>query len=397
MLVHFSEIFPLTSMIFNLIKLLIFAAIFYMAYRLIKRSPPQARKVSLILFIIGIIAIELCLRLSGGRPYFTVSAPYINAFRMDIEADSIRDDSIMICDSFGVNKIHRVESLLNSEGFRSLYEFSQSAIDSIHARGRKAIFLIGDSYTYGLNADSGCSFASLLENYGRYGILNAGIPGTDATQYSAVVNEYIASGKIKPDEVVVCFSFNDLMHFPDRKLTPGIPMLFQTNVGALYSFQDIPGADTVFPTAKAAYQNIISRYTIRGVIGDGWHTDLIGKSVLASRMIGLFYIDHDCKKDTLGFFQRLLSGDHPRSDDPIYDHIKAIKKLCNEKHLPVIFVLLPDIDFVKAKESPGYDGVISIDPRLFLLDDFSPRYDDHPLNSGHKKIAIEIDKILSKN
>ena len=52
---------------------------------------------------------------------------------------------------------------------------------------------------------------------------------------------------------------------------------------------------------------------------------------------------------------------------------------------------------MKAKESPGYDGVISIDPRLFLLDDFSPRYDDHPLNSGHKKIAIEIDKILSKN
>lgn len=384
-------------MVLTFIKLLIAAAIIYIVHKVVKRSPPQIRKISLILFIIGIIAIEVCLRLSGGRPYFIVATPFEGAFNQLLVADSVREEKVMICDSFGVNKIARREPLLTTEGFRSLYEFSQSAIDSIHARHRRAIFLIGDSYTYGLNADSGFSFASLLENYGKYGILNAGIPGTDAPQYEAVVKEYIASGKIKPDIAVVCFSQNDLQHFPDRKLTPGSPLIFQTNVGPLCAFSGTTGEDTVYRTAKAAYQNIISRYTVMGVIGEGWCTDLIGHSVFASRLVGLFRYYPEPGMDTMSFLQRLFPPEPPKKEDPVYDHIKQIKSYCSKAHIPVIFVLLPDKKFVKDKEAPSYGGVISLDPKLFTLDDFSLGLDDHPVNSGHKKIAIEIDKILSRN
>lgn len=132
----------------------------------------------------------------------------------------------MFCDSFGVNRLSPgnkkyMERLLNGDGFRSLHQFTNAAIDSIHAQGKKAIMLIGDSYTYGLNADSGRSFAAMLENTGKYGVLNAGIPGTDIPQYKAVINEYIFTKGLKPDKVIVCINgANDLLITTQRKITP---------------------------------------------------------------------------------------------------------------------------------------------------------------------------------
>ena len=207
----------------------------------IKNTPPFVRKISFLSLTIGILAIEIFLRMNGAVPGLTTSFEESCPGITIMPIDSLVENQIMVCDSAGINKFNRSNTLpsiqpLNSDGFRSPYEFSQATIDSHHVRGKKAIFFIGDSWTYGLNADSGYSFASILDRSEKYTILNAGIPGTDLPQYKTIVKQYILSGKLKPDKVVVCISRNDLQHIPDRKLTPGILLQFCTNAGAFHSY-----------------------------------------------------------------------------------------------------------------------------------------------------------------
>ena len=378
---------------FILVRLLLFAVIGYLIFKAIRISPPVVRRVSLVLFLAGLAATEAWMRHQGDKPYFIVPSGYANCLSKIVPVDSVVDYHDMTCDSFGVNKLtpHAKTGgspFLNSEGFPSLYEFNQAAIDTIHAQGKKAVMLIGDSYTYGMCADSGKSFAYLLQNTGRYGILNAGVPGTDMPQYRAVTDEYIGTGKIKPDEVVICINgANDLGHFPDRKLTPGIPILFSSNVGGLYSFQGGYGEDTVYPSAKSAYKNILNRYTVLGILGDGFWARLLGHSCLLSRGIGCFknFMTEDFGK---------VCPDMHFSSDPAFKHISRIKAICDSAQVPVLFALLPGKTFVAQQKSLQMDGVVTIDPTGITLSDYTPAGDDHPLNSGHRKLAEKIEQII---
>ena len=247
--------------------------------------------------------------------------------------------------------------------------------------------LIGDSYTYGMNADSGRSFAALLESSGRYGVLNAGIPGTDIPQYLAVIHEYISDRHLRPDMVVVCINgANDLRPEPQRRLTPGVPLLYTTNVGGLYSHQSGTGADTVYPDARSAYQHILYRYTIVGVMGEGMLTDLISHSRLLSHLLGIFipqgpYLRSE-GKDQIGYRQAA-------------DDISRMRAMCDSAQVPVVFALLPGKQYVKDKKPFALIGAVPIDPQLFSLSDYTEGFDDHPNNSGHRKLADALDKIIA--
>ena len=113
-------------MLLNLIKLLILAGILYFVIKAIIDSSPIVRRICLGLFVISIFGIEYYLRLAGNSPYFSISTAYQDCFSKIVRVDSLQDDHIFWCDSFGVNKInsygkYRSElSLLNSDGFRSL-------------------------------------------------------------------------------------------------------------------------------------------------------------------------------------------------------------------------------------------------------------------------------------
>jgi hypothetical protein len=128
--------------------------------------------------------IEFWLRYNGAKPYFTINTGHENGFSKILHPDSLKDYQVFVCDSFGVNRFntssaYHKEPLLNEDGFRSHYSFTQQTIDSIEKGGEKSIFLIGDSYSYGLSADSGLAFADILDNTNQFAVLNAGIPGTD--------------------------------------------------------------------------------------------------------------------------------------------------------------------------------------------------------------------------
>ncbi len=366
----------------------------YLLYKVAKDTPPMIIKISVGVFFVALVAIELWQRHLGSVPYFTIACGHESSITEIVCADCIEDYRVMICDSFGVNKLNRnakyhTENILNNDGFRSHYGFTQQAIDSVHKHNKKAILFIGDSYTYGLSADSGYSFADRLENKGAFAVFNAGIPGTDLPQYSAIVKEYIASGLIHPDKIVVCInSANDLNHFPDRALTPNIPILYYTNVGGIYAFQ---GGDRSFKTAKEAYKNILEQYTIVGILGEGLLSKIIGKSIVASRLVGLFR-----KKEEVKATNNINTTAESKID-PAFQHIATIKASCDAMGIPVLFVLLPGKEFVRKQKALSLDGVVSLNPTIYTLNDYTEKEDDHPNNIGHQKMAKQLYQLVMED
>jgi len=370
---------------------------FYFSFLPFKATPIIVRKVSLLLFVVGLLSIELLLRSQGLLPGFTVSHERGCPFITIMPEDSLKVYNLLVSDSYGVNKYNCSHQFgynvfpLNSDGFHSQHQFSKDAIDSAHVLGKQAILLLGDSWTYGIQADSGCSFADILDRNKKYRILNTGIPGMDIPQYAAVVKEYIASEKIKPDKVLVCLNRNDINQIPTRKITPGVPLLYYTNAGALYSF--IPSEDTVFASAKESYRYILNQYTLVGILGTGWWTNVVGKSVLACRLLGGLFNSNPnnctfCSNDSAETKSRI---------DQTTSLIREIENDCRKMNISVVFILLPS-KYADGKEdltSLIEAGVTPLDPNSFLLSDYPSGWDDHPNNNGHKKLADQLDKILS--
>ncbi|HLP52005.1 MAG TPA: SGNH/GDSL hydrolase family protein, partial [Chitinophagales bacterium] len=247
----------------------------YRAFIHFKTAPVAIRWLSVGLLVTGLIIIEFTLRKAGAAPCIIVAyesgCPLVNV----IPPAQLQEQKAMQCDSFGINTFCKgivpefKVAPLNSDGFRCAHEFTQQVIDSAHRAGKKVLFFIGDSWTYGMNADSGKCYVSLLNADSQYLAMNAGIAGTDLPQYRAIVKRYIASGQLKPDHVIVCISRNDLKHIPDRVLTPNIPMVYYTNAGGLYSFQQ---NGQVYTTAADTYRFILNNYTLVGILGDHRYT-----------------------------------------------------------------------------------------------------------------------------
>ena len=367
---------------------LVFAVAVYFLYRLIKASAPPVRRISLLCFIAALVAIEITPRMKGADPRFIIPIDAQSPFAEPVPVDSLMDYRVMVCDSYGVNKLSYSGQFassvlpLNSDGFHSAYEFSPPVIDSAHLLGKEVVLLVGDSWTFGLNADSGYSFASLLDQTEKYRVLNAGIPGTDLLQYEAVVNEYITGGKIKPDRMVVCLSRNDLNPLPYRKLTPGVPMLYTTNAGGIYAFQ---GEDTVYSSARETYRSLYNKYTVAGILGEGVLAAVISKSVVASRLLGwltgLVFLDED-------------AGEQPLVADTLQKSIAHIQQVCARANLPVLFILLPG-KFNSGEETAGQlKGITVLNNNLLAPANYPTGADDHPDDDGHRKLFVAIKQIL---
>ncbi len=374
---------------------MVLAMVAYIIYRAVKATPPPVRKFSLLVLVLGLVVIEIHLRSKGALPGFAFAYDLGYPPVTIIPVDSLEENRIMICDSMGINKFNRANPLssiqpLNSEGFHSPYEFTQAVIDTEHAHGKKVLFLIGDSWTYGLNADSGYSFAALLNRSQEYTVLNAGIPGMDMAQYKAIVREYIVHRKLSPDKVLVCISRNDLQNTVDRKLTPGVIIQYCTNAGGFDSY--FPAQDTVVATAKGAYAFILKQYTVKGILGEGWWSAVIGKSVLASRLTGWLV--------SSSFIHRLLSGTlftglgKEKHFAGYANLTQEIKANCTGAGIPVVFILLPSKFDEGEAAAPQFEDVVSLNNNVVAPADYPTGVDDHPNNEGHRKLFVAIKQIL---
>lgn len=160
---------------------------------------------------------------------------------------------------------------VNSEGFHSP-EFADTDT------ARPTAMLIGDSFTWGMNAsEADSSFANILRKESGWNVHNLGIPAADPVQYALIAEQYIP--RLRPDIVIVCFyTGNDIM-LQDREAAPFREFYYFTNAGAILT--EIDGIH--FPDAQSAYDHLTKdRYVLTGNRNAAeW---LVSRSAVLSRL-----------------------------------------------------------------------------------------------------------------
>ena len=365
-----------------------------------KESPLQVRYISLALVAVVLLFIEARAHFSKElHGFFTNDS---NSGFVLLPPDSLMDYHTFVADSFGVNHYNvsshspHLPRPLNSDGFHSSYEFTQAVIDSAKKRGEPTVFLIGDSYTYGSCADSGKSYAELLDNLPGLQILNAGMSGTDAVQYECVVREYIGAQKLKPALVAVCIcGANDITGVTPRIATPGTPLFFDTNGGCMKS--EAFDSTHYLKTAREVYSNALALLDYLN-FGSGTLARLIDHSPLASaclRLVTAFAVPVVLLFDKTAYLN-LTAAICTNAYFGIDHQLRAMQTICAAEGVPLKFLLIPNKRMIEQKHAAQIPGVISLDPKPLSANDYPDWAHDHPNTEGHRKIYEQLRKVLGK-
>jgi len=148
--------------------------------------------------------------------------------------------------------------------------------------------------------------------------------------------------------------------------------------------------------ALDTYRYILDRYTIIGILGEGWLANIIGKSVVASRLLGWLVKSpfiHNTFFSSLKIEQN-QSNRYIELKDPTEGNIQEIKNDCEGVNIPVVFILLPSKFCAGEKTAPKFKNVISLNNNVVPSCDYPVGQDDHPNNAGHYKLFVAIKKIL---
>lgn len=130
-------------------------------------------------------------------------------------ADSIEQNKDLQKDAYLCAIVRYTQQPFNEDGFRSIpfKNFKHEAPNN-----RKTVLLLGDSYTFGCNAEplTGSFYDEMLCD-SRYVVYNSGIIGADPVQYLVVVKKYIDI--LRPDYVIINFcEANDFMPYERQSL-----------------------------------------------------------------------------------------------------------------------------------------------------------------------------------
>ncbi len=230
-------------------------------------------------------------------------------------------------DAWGRAILNYVEHPLNTEGFRSIAFRNDTTT-------RKKIFIIGDSYVYGMSA---CPFhASFTDNLLAQGYMlyAAGIPGTDPAQYAAIAEKYIPI--INPDLVVMCFyEGNDYMPF-DRSCSPQHPLEYLTNAGF---YQSSPFGK--FMTLHESYNyykalNTIPNQSLSVLNGIMAKTTIT--SLLWGALLNVGFVKHEGVAMSK---KRLDEMEKKRSPLHTSKHILAFNNACKKNNVRVLYSVIP--------------------------------------------------------
>jgi lysophospholipase L1-like esterase len=279
-------------------------------------------------------------------------------------------------------------SPINSDGFRSI-EFKNFDTD------KTKVLLLGDSFTWGHNAENKTdSFANILSSKG-YIVFNTGITATDLPQYHAILKKYISI--IQPDIVISnIYLGNDIQQF-DRKPNKDIPVFFPTNAGYIMS---CPSGISI-STADSAYQNIIE---INSIQQNSRINRIMSSSRITTQVWGIL---SDFRFKHIDF-----------TNQPAKEYWNKVEKI-NEKYgYSMNRIYLEKIDSIAAENNAisihsiiaKNDNIhISTDSITTLLDgykNFHTHYnitdsdyakDGHYNEAGHQKYAESLDSIIIVN
>lgn len=268
----------------------------------------------------------------------------------------------------------------NTEGFRSI-EFKK------HKTKRKRVFIIGDSFVYGMSAFPFYnSFNDFLLAQG-YMIYSAGIPGTDPAQYSAIAQKYVPL--LKPDLVIVCFfPGNDLMPFM-RDPKQNEPHEYVTNAGFYQS--NINGK---YFNAREAYSQYLVSISIPA--SENCVDNVMSQTAISSILWGFLFL-----KDIPPIEVSTPMAEQI-SNTKIY--IDKISGVCAAQKIPLAFVVLPNTNAENVNKQKfleqdtttlcsifGHDYYYL---SSFELSKHFPKNDYHFNNAGHQLFAEYLKGII---
>lgn len=301
-------------------------------------------------------------------------SPSLQRYR---EAMNTPNDST---DEWGEAVKHFLSHPFNAEGFRSI-AFKK------HKTKRKRIFIIGDSFVYGMSANPFYnSFYDLLLSQG-YMVYAAGIPGTDPAQYAAIAQKYVPL--LKPDQVIVCFfSGNDLMPFK-REPKQDEPHEYITNAGFYQS--NINGKCF---NAREAYDRYLASINIPA--SKNWVDNAMSQTAIGSILWGVLFSKNILPIETYPSMAEQISNTKIYTD--------KISEVCTAEIVPLAIVALPNTTAENTNQQKfllqdtavlhslfGHDYYY---PSSFEVSKHFPKNDYHFNNAGHQLFADYLKRII---
>ena len=288
-------------------------------------------------------------------------------------------------DSLIINYIDRP---FNEEGFRSI------TFKNIDTK-KKKILLLGDSFTYGASASPiHNSFADYLLSKG-FLIYNTGISGVDPAQYYAITKKYLPV--LDPDIVILNFCIgNDMMLF-DRKPNKNEPLEHITNAGYIYS-----NPEGKYLNTQEAYN-----YYLKFIKIPDSENIIFRKTAIGTKAWSILFNQN---KVRIPEFEQYLEAQKKTENNKIEvtkKYLTQIIELCNDKNIPLIISLIPDINshnhneskFVVIKDSSVIELFKDLKyyyPENFEEDDFVGNGDFHFNNKGSLKYGQYLESLLNE-
>lgn len=281
---------------------------------------------------------------------------------------------------------HRSGYQINAHGFRTP---AFGPADS----GRTRLLLIGDSFTWGGNAEPITQgFADLVREAG-YDAVNLGIPGADPAQYELLADRFVP--ELKPDAVAVFFYMaNDVLYF-ERPIVPNRPLFYITQLGWLNPYL----GTSYLPDLEATYQYYLDSYQIPT---DGIFGRICSWTVLGSRLwqlnLKMGWVSRKGTVDADDVQMRKLQAAGPVAT---HQHLQAIRSRCQQAGIPFFLFVIPvhtDLESNPTDLYPGlFDGMQPFVPGHLERADYNEWPDGHFNNEGHRKYAQFVLQTLKEN
>lgn len=214
----------------------------------------------------------------------------------------------------------------NEFGFRSMAFRKKSS--------RKRVLLLGDSFTYGYNAQNKTySFADLLIANG-YEVYNTGLGGSDPPQYLSIAREFIPL--IKPDIVVANICLGNDAGTDSQSYRPFQPHHYVTNAGWLESCPQ--GVN--FSSAEEVYKVALSTCYIPQ---NSFWNKLCSSTCITTMLWALNDLAYDRKLSITACCGFEAKAAKFKLKEPYINNVmKKIEKICVENQSSFVISVIPN-------------------------------------------------------
>ena len=333
---------------------------------------------SIVITLLSLLAIEIVLVISGWSTYFphelhetnVTIAPWWACDEMGCRYQY--EAAMDACDAALISDRH---CKVNRQGFSDSKDFVAGDDFSVKTR----ILLLGDSFTQGLTADIGSSYAEVLETKLPEAIVwNAGIIGTGTAQ--AVATFSGLAPRFKPQLTVLGFFMND---FRDNLFPINSWLQVQDAEGKLHFIRRQYAVN--LSNARRLPLDTVAAYVSAGSRPPASEIELtIGRTHIGSLV--LKFLDQFSGQDSFDYQKHLTR-----------QYLSQLKDAAATQDSLLLVLLIPDRDHGGAQDARYKTALelmeeldlayLNLAPVLDADADYTPPPDNHWNNAGHSKVG----------